>query len=128
MKIRYHFEKGDKVRIKDGLVEDVEYGGIAVKKDMLDYCGKEATIVKSFGILGHRLDIDNESFVWSNEMLEPIVSKDIRPVDATRLEKEMKSMQMDIVAKATAIKTIRWAPTLNMFCPSCGAEMKEVTP
>lgn len=105
MKIRYHFEKGDKVRIKDGLVEDVEYGGIAVKRDMLDYCGKEATIVKSFGILGHRLDIDNESFVWSNEMLEPIVSKDIRPVDATKLESQCNdaaSMTSDHVARSVA--------------------------
>ncbi|WAK45041.1 hypothetical protein DOABOMFO_00069 [Enterococcus phage EF_KTM] len=62
---------GDKVIIKEDLKWYESFGkGINFVPDMSKYLGKEAKVVKvaSYDGLEVNLDIDNESFVWHEEM------------------------------------------------------------
>lgn len=63
---------GDKVTIKDNLKSYESFGkGVTFVPEMSKYLGKEAKVVAigSYGGLEVNLDIDNECFLWHEEML-----------------------------------------------------------
>ncbi len=81
------FEKGDKVKIKSykwysSMEKDIYSGSIKLKgndfvSDMVKYLGREATITEIFQHRGHPnyiLDIDTESWGWTDEMFEEVLS------------------------------------------------------
>lgn len=67
---------GDKVKIRKDLNVDTYYGVDNVTKEMTKYLGKRTEIkeikeVKLF-FREYKLDIDNEEYYWTDEMLEPV--------------------------------------------------------
>ncbi len=62
-----NFKVGDKVKLKDGLEEGKEYGGVTLLKDMQFY-----GVTEIAGVTGNEYyDIDANSFRYAPEMLEP---------------------------------------------------------
>ena len=83
-------ELGQKVTIKslDWYVSNKDYYTGVIKltaetfvEDMAEYCGKTATIVDVFkdeeNFL-YRIDLDNRSWNWSDEMFEPERGEDVK--------------------------------------------------
>ena len=66
------FKMGGKVLIKDDLKVGVMYGDVDVVIEMSVYFGKEATITDIDTDGDVYLDVDNEVYVWSLDMLIPL--------------------------------------------------------
>lgn len=64
------YKVGDKVRIKKNLKEDVVYGTQHFVDNMSIYCGRMAIIKNLEDGESYRLNIDNEYWCWTDEMLE----------------------------------------------------------
>lgn len=69
------FKVGDRVRVRDDLEIDVSYGELEIEGAMKMYRGKNAKITRitcAFnGIDCYKIDLDNELWYWTDEMLEP---------------------------------------------------------
>lgn len=65
------FEIGDKVKIREGLVDGEEYNGVPFNGKMKKYEGEIAKITKKLSE-DYELDIDNGEWCWSDDMLEHI--------------------------------------------------------
>ncbi|BCF74601.1 hypothetical protein phiM1EF2_024 [Enterococcus phage phiM1EF2] len=77
------FKVGDKVTIKEDLKSYESFGkGITFVPDMSKYLGKEAKVatVSSYDGLEVYLDIDNECFLWHEEML---IKDEVKPSELT---------------------------------------------
>ena len=67
---------GDKVIIKSDLKSGEDYNNVDFVEEMTKYLGKEATIVEIvYTDWQYGLDIDNNHFSWTSEMLELIEPK-----------------------------------------------------
>lgn len=66
------FKMGGKVLIKNDLKVGAIYGDVDVVIEMTPYFGKEATIIDIDTDGDVYLDIDNEHYVWSLDMLIPL--------------------------------------------------------
>lgn len=82
------YKVGDKVKIKENLVARTNYGEADFADNMCKYKGKEA-IVKKRGSIFYRLDIDGETYLWTDEMLEPV--EEMSAEEAIKLSGEMCS-------------------------------------
>ena len=65
------YKVGDKVRVRKELIPETNFGGVYFGINMREYEGKEA-IVKKVGNIAYHLDIDEEAYWWTDEMLEPV--------------------------------------------------------
>lgn len=74
------FKMGGKVLIKNDLKVGAMYGDVDVVIEMSAYFGKEATITDIDADGDVYLDIDNEHYVWSLDMLIPL-EEAIDPTD-----------------------------------------------
>lgn len=74
------FKLGGKVQIKNDLKVGAMYGDVDVVVEMSVYFGKEATITDIDTDGDVYLDIDNEHYVWSLDMLIPL-EEAIDPTD-----------------------------------------------
>lgn len=74
------YKVGDKVRIRKDLKVGDKYGSKIFTSTMLKYCGKETTITKFFSNF-YTVAVDNETWYWSNEMLEPVKDCDFKVGD-----------------------------------------------
>lgn len=74
------FKMGGKVQIKNDLKVDATYGDVDVVIEMSVYFGKEATITDIDHDGDVYLDVDNEHYVWSLDMLIPL-EEAIDPID-----------------------------------------------
>lgn len=74
------FKMGGKVLIKNDLKVDSTYGDVDVVVEMSVYFGKEATIKDIDHDGDVYLDIDDETYVWSLDMLIPL-EETIDPTD-----------------------------------------------
>lgn len=74
------FKMGGKVQIKNELEVGAMYGDVDVVGEMSVYFGKEATITDIDNDGDVYLDIDNEHYVWSLDMLIPL-EEAIDPTD-----------------------------------------------
>lgn len=74
------FKMGGKVLIKNDLKVGAMYGNVDVVIEMSVYFGKEATITDMDADGDVYLDIDNEVYVWSLDMLIPL-EEAIDPTD-----------------------------------------------
>ena len=74
------FKMGGKVLIKNDLKVGAMYGDVDVVIEMYEYFGKEATITDIDHDGDVYLDIDNENYVWSLDMLIPL-EEAIDPTD-----------------------------------------------
>jgi ribosomal protein L19 len=66
-----NFKKGDKVRVKSGLVGGRDYSGLYFAPDMKTYCGKTATISGDDGRY-YYIDIAGTRWKWNDDMLEKV--------------------------------------------------------
>lgn len=67
------YKVGDKVRIREDLVAGGNYSGAIVVDDMIDMCGSVATIERVYEELsGYYIEEDTKSYLWTDEMLEPV--------------------------------------------------------
>ena len=78
---------GDKVRIKEKLSKD-SYGFVDI---MNKFLGKETTICKISGISYQLVGCDN--WWWTDEMLEDVVTKEVKCMDISKLAKELTREQ-----------------------------------
>lgn len=84
------YKIGDMVRIKSNLQEGEKYGGCNVIDDMLKYRGT-IDIIENIDEDGdYHLTNDNNPYVWNEEMLEPVESK-----EEITLSSDLKSVKMD---------------------------------
>lgn len=65
------YNVGDKVKIKENLISGETYGGLYLYGGAGRYIGQE-TIVTKVVRERYKLDIDNSSRIWADEMLEPV--------------------------------------------------------
>jgi hypothetical protein len=77
---------GDKVKIREDLIVDNEYGSDSFAEEMTQYKGKIATITGVF-MSKYDIDIDDGDWNWTDEMLEDIV-KDNTAKDNTAMTVE----------------------------------------
>lgn len=67
------FVAGDRVRIKPDLkVGRIPKKDVRVNSDMQTYAGQEGTVTKVYDEIRYKLDIDNETWYWTDEMLNPV--------------------------------------------------------
>lgn len=86
------FKMGGKVLIKNDLKVGATYGDVDVVIEMSVYFGKEATI-KDIDVDGDvYLDIDNEHYVWSLDMLIPLEEA----IDPTDYKEEYARLVEDV--------------------------------
>lgn len=86
------FKMGGKVRIKNDLKVGAMYGNVDVVIEMSVYFGKEATITDMDADGDVYLDIDNEVYVWSLDMLIPLEDA----IDPTDYKEEYARLVEDI--------------------------------
>lgn len=86
------FKMGGKVLIKNDLKVDATYGDVDVVVEMSVYFGKEATIKDIDHDGDVYLDIDEETYVWSLEMLIPLEEV----VDPTDYKEEYARLVEDV--------------------------------
>lgn len=65
------FNIGDKVRVKEGLIPNIDYDTVYFNKEMEEYVGKFATIT-SITYYGYTIDLDGGDNCWSDGMLETV--------------------------------------------------------
>ena len=69
------FDVGDRVRIASDLKESLTEYCINCNSTMPSYCGKEAIITSKWkygNLYKYRINIDDEEWVWTSDMLEPL--------------------------------------------------------
>lgn len=86
------FKMGGKVLIKNDLKVDSMYGGVDVVEEMSVYFGKEATIKDIDHDGDVYLDIDEETYVWSLDMLIPLEEA----IDPTDYKEEYARLVEDV--------------------------------
>lgn len=82
------YKVGDKVKIREDLIDEENYGCANFVEPMEEYKGQIAEITMTYddGELGYLIDIDNGVWYWSAEMFEedmnycPFCGKKIRRV------------------------------------------------
>lgn len=67
------YKVGDKVKIREDLIVDNEYGSDSFAEEMEQYKGKTATITGTY-MSKYEIDIDDGSWCWTDEMLEDCVN------------------------------------------------------
>lgn len=86
------FKMGGKVLIKNDLRVGAMYRGVDVVVEMSVYFGKEATITDIDADGDVYLDIDNEVYVWSLDMLIPLEEA----IDPTDYKEEYARLVEDV--------------------------------
>lgn len=86
------FKMGGKVLIKNDLKVGAMYGNVDVVIEMSVYFGKEATITDMDADGDVYLDIDNEHYVWSLDMLIPLEEA----IDPTDYKEEYARLVEDV--------------------------------
>ena len=93
--MKLKFKDGDKVRVKNDLIPEKKYGKQIFVSDMAKHRGNIATVkVNEYNY--YNLDIDDEYWNWTDEMLEPyvepfsitITSDGVKTVKATYINGE----------------------------------------
>lgn len=72
------FKIGNMVKVRENLKADKFYGCLWFVDEMTEYCGKTATIIGTYKNMFYFLNIDNETWGWSAEMLEPYNPNEIK--------------------------------------------------
>lgn len=67
------YKVGDKVKIREDLIVDNEYGSDSFAEEMKQYKGKTATITDTY-MSKYEIDIDDGDWCWTDEMLEDCVN------------------------------------------------------
>jgi len=95
------YKVGDKVKIREGLIEDEDYDDVDFVEGMEEFMGKVATIISS-NEKGYRIDIDENEWCWSDGMIEDYIElpeKDIVENTTVRTEpniyKELASLLLE---------------------------------
>lgn len=86
------FKMGGKVQIKNDLKVNATYGDVDVVVEMSVYFGKEATITDIDHDGDVYLDIDNDHYVWSLDMLIPLEEA----IDPTDYKEEYARLVEDV--------------------------------
>lgn len=86
------FKMGGKVLIKNDLKVGAMYRGVDVVVEMSVYFGKEATITDMDADGDVYLDVDNEHYVWSLDMLIPLEEA----IDPTDYKEEYARLVEDV--------------------------------
>lgn len=75
------FKVGDKVKIRTDLVPNELYNSLVFRNEMMEFCGREAEIVEVDEDGDYRIDLDEESWFWTDAMFEDkinVVSDDAK--------------------------------------------------
>lgn len=101
------YKIGDKVRVREDLVVDQQYGKYIFSHSMTPFKGKIVTISK---VTSSKYEIkgDPRSFWWTEEMFSEKVSKDFIPeefVSQNTIPEEEKSSNI-ITVKTTKLKLL----------------------
>lgn len=70
------YKVGDKVRIREDLVEEEDYGGAIIVDDMVNMSGDVVTIesvvqISDKGFIYHIVE-DSDKYDWTSAMFEPV--------------------------------------------------------
>jgi hypothetical protein len=72
------FKVGDKVKIRTDLAPDELYSSLVFRKEMMEFCGREAEIVEVDKYGDYRIDLDKEYWCWTDAMFEDEISDDAK--------------------------------------------------
>jgi hypothetical protein len=95
------YKVGDKVKIREDLIVDNDYGSDGFVEEMAQYKGKTATITGAF--MGkYDIDIDDGDWSWTDEMLEDYKSKYI--VGDMKIDTIIKNMTVADLLNKTDVE------------------------
>lgn len=66
------YKVGDKVRIREDLVNGGDYGGSVAVDDMTDMAGSVVTIERVGAAFGYYIEEDPDDYCWTDEMFETV--------------------------------------------------------
>lgn len=98
------YKVGDKVRIREDLVMDDNYGGSVAVDDMTDMGGSVVTIERVGEVHGYYIKEDPDEYCWTDEMFEP-VEEELTAEEAIKIQAEMCR---GIMCKDCAIDKLRY--------------------
>jgi hypothetical protein len=102
------YKVGDKVKIKEGLVPGDRYGGFLFVSAMKEHFGKEAAITEILRDEAYCINLDSDSWYWTDEMLEDIVEVPLKNGDLVRVIKSTGSRdKKQFIGKQYKIKDVR---------------------
>lgn len=81
------YKVGDKVRIREDLVTDGNYGGSVAEDDMIDMGGSVVTIER-VGSIGYYIEEDPDGYCWTDEMFE-LVEEGLTEEEVIRIMSEI---------------------------------------
>lgn len=93
------FVAGDRVRIKPDLeIGKIPDKDVLVNAGMQTYAGQEGTVTKVYDEIRYKLDIDDEIWYWTDEMLNPV--NDLKIGDFVTIRPDLedyKGTEFDVV-------------------------------
>ena len=101
------YNVGDKVIIREDLVDDQWYGDVAFVPSMNSFKGKIVTIYDIIDI-GYRIKEDSKNYLWTDEMFSEKVSEDFiskEPISQNTFHKEEISSNI-ITVKINKVKLL----------------------
>lgn len=130
------FKIGDKVRVREDLSCARDYfraDGTCLdcSKTMLKYRGEKATVVNIDKAGDYDLDIDCGEYYWTDTMLEPVKTKQMKLAEVSSLESMNVKVKLAIAGlhggKVQNKKDIRWYQNGNIItCVTTGTHSKGV--
>lgn len=107
------YKVGDKVRVRNGLVEFKEYGSHTFVPYMNNFKGEQ--IIKEVRSNGYTIEADTQNFKWTDEMFENIESEEQMDnqnitVNMENLSEEERSTLLSLVKKSNKLKSKVWKP------------------
>ena len=106
------YRVGDKVKIRNDLVEFKQYGSYNFVPYMSKFKGEQ--IIKELTYNGYTIKADLEGFKWSDEMFEDIekekMDKNTLQINMNNLTDEERNTLLSLIEKANKAKSKIWKP------------------
>lgn len=111
------YKVGDKVRVRNDLVEYERYGNLTFVPPMSEYTGKQ--IIKEVRVDGYTIKADKNlcQYVWTDEMFEDIkedkMDNNTLQINMNNLTDEERATLLSLVEKANKPKNKVWKPEIG---------------
>lgn len=107
------YKPGDKVKIRNDLVEYKQYGSCTFVPYMKNFKGEQ--IIKEIFNNGYTIEADAQNFKWSDEMFEDVkednkMDSNTLQISMKNLSEEERNMLLSLIEKANKPKSKVWKP------------------
>jgi hypothetical protein len=105
------YKVGDKVRIKEKLVPGERYGEYLFISTMKEHLGKEVTITEILRNEAYSINLDSDSWYWTDDMLEDIIEKQVSLTNGDLvkvIKSTLSAAKKEFIGKEYKIKDVRF--------------------